>query len=242
MRPVTWIHVAGCAVGLACPSCADALGLHDLAEGSDGGDEAAGMSFVPLDARPREASPPGPKAPGSIPSDAMPMTVGEAAESGAPGSVMAPQAGPGPERPTTDAAPHLDSGVPYESDAAPPLDSAAAPTEAGAKGGACGASGPTMHTNGVGQTFQDCAPSGTHNATQALEACAAFTGKSASCTIASCAASGDGVGPTASDQAACSTGSSVCNCWTFSGASAGLVQSTNAKRCRPCAGGGRSWN
>ena len=57
------------------------------------------MSFVPLDARPREASPPGPKAPGSIPSDAMPMTVGEAAESGAPGSVMAPQAGPRSGRP-----------------------------------------------------------------------------------------------------------------------------------------------
>ena len=224
MRPVTWIHVVGCAAGLACPSCADALGLHDLAEGRDGGDEATGMIIVPLDARPEEASPPGPKTPASSPRDAMPMTVGEAAES------------------TTDAAPHLDSGVPYGSDAAPSLDSAAGPTEAGAKGGACGASGPTVHSNGVGQTFRDCAPRGTHNATQALEACATFTGESASCTIASCAASGDGAGTAASDQAACSTGSSVCNCWTFTGASAGLVQSTSPKKCRPCAAGGSSWN
>jgi hypothetical protein len=174
--------------------------------------------------------------------DAMPFAIGDAAQSGAAVGVVAPPAGTGPQTPTSDASLPFDSAVPSESDAASALDSAVGPKEAGAEGGTCGGSRPTVHSNGMGQTFQNCAPSGTYNATQALEACAAFAGENASCTIASCAGPGDNAGRAAGEQAACSTGGSVCNCWTFTGPNAGLVQSTNTTKCRPCANGGSSWN
>jgi hypothetical protein len=249
MRYVTWIQVVRWTGALACLSCADALGLHELAEGSDAGDEsasssnghddAAATSLGPLDARPTETKNPGTSAPASIQVDAMPARIRDAATSGTPIGMVTPPAA-GPEEPTADAAFPLDAPIPPSGlDGGPPLDAAIATPD----GGACGASGPTLHSNGLGQTFQDCAPKGTHNAAQALEACSAFTGESASCAIVSCGGAGDGaVRGAGGGAAACSTGLPVCDCWTFSGPYAGLVQSPNAKKCRPCANDGRPWN
>jgi hypothetical protein len=237
MKDVTWVIVARCVSALACISCADALGLHDLVEdsdvrdpagdsassSSDGGLDAAVLDVVPVDADLAEARPPGPSMPLSIQTDATSIAVSDA-ESGAPTSVVPTPADASPESSKPGASPALDSGAPTP--------------EAGPGGGACDASGFTVHSNGIGQTFQDCAPRGTYNATQAREACSAFTGKSASCTIESCS----GLEKAADEQAACSTGSSICNCWTFAGIHVGLVQSADAKRCKPCADGGKAWN
>jgi hypothetical protein len=239
MKGVAWVGVACCVSALACISCADALGLHDLVEepdvrdpagdsaslSIDGGLDAAVVNFVPVDADLAEASPPEQSMPLSIQTDAMSIAVGDAAESGAPASVVPTPADAGRESSAPSASPVLDSG--------------ARTPEAGLEGGACGASGFTVHSNGIGQTFQDCAPSGTYDATQALEACTAFTGKSASCTIESCI----GLLEKATDeQAACSKGASTCECWSFAGVYVGLVQSTDAKLCKPCAAGGKAWN
>ena len=47
----------------------------------------------------------------------------------------------------------------------------------------CGNACATAHSNGVGQTFYDCAPLGTYNLIEALEACAAYTGDVNVCSV-----------------------------------------------------------
>jgi hypothetical protein len=71
----------------------------------------------------------------------------------------------------------------------------------------CGSSCQTVHSNGVGQPFYDCAPRGTYNATEQLAACAAFTGDATKCTnVATLCLFVQAV-------AVCSTGASQCYCW-----------------------------
>lgn len=48
-------------------------------------------------------------------------------------------------------------------------------------GGAPDACRLITHTSGVGMTWQDCVPLGTHNEDQAMKACVAFTGDSKKC-------------------------------------------------------------
>jgi hypothetical protein len=85
-------------------------------------------------------------------------------------------------------------------------------------GGAC----QIMHSNGVGQSFYDCVAAGTHNQTQATEACAAFTGDASQCHSMSCG----------SGSAVCSDGSGdACDCWIYSGDSAGRVKHNSVGSC-----------
>jgi len=178
------------------------------------------------------------------------------ARSSDPGSQSTP-AGDGGSA-ATSAASVTDDGGPAEAS----VSSASAPTTrqndltaiAVTDAGGCGCSGSAcaVHSNGVGQTFEDCVPSGTYDGPQALRACAAFAGGSASCTIQSCSPVGPGPdegvpgngGPNeaVTGRAACSTGASVCDCWTFSGENAGRVQSTTSTTCDPCAKGADAWN
>jgi len=84
-------------------------------------------------------------------------------------------------------------------------------------GGTC----QTAHTNGVGQTFYDCVAQGTLDATQATEACAAFTGSAGQCGSLTCAGT-----------AICSEGSGqACDCWIYSGTAAGHVRTSSPGAC-----------
>jgi hypothetical protein len=62
-------------------------------------------------------------------------------------------------------------------------------------------------SSGVSQTFPDCMALGTWNITQAMEACAAFTGDPAKCAMTTQAC------PYIMATAACSSGTSQCYCW-----------------------------
>jgi hypothetical protein len=86
-------------------------------------------------------------------------------------------------------------------------------------GGACQQS----HANGLGQKWFDCVATGTYNATQALAACAAFTGDASQCHALTCSTG---------DLAVCSDGSSAaCDCWIYSGGSIGRVKTSGAGSC-----------
>ena len=251
---------------MACASCADALALHDLSEADDagtadearspraeGGADADAAPSVPADGS-RGAktvaetgvAPPVEFSPVTVESDAASSAVDAGQDAAAPEPPRADDAaGPKPPRPDDATAPK-----PPQADAAGIGDAGARDTDGGASVcSACGSSGCTVHSNGVGQTFEDCQPASTYDQTQALEACAAFTGSSAACAVVACAESGgpgggSGTrGSTRSDQAVCNT-AAPCDCWTFSGTDVGLVQSTNPKKCDPCSkgGGGSAWN
>jgi hypothetical protein len=108
----------------------------------------------------------------------------------------------------------------------------------------CGSSCQTVHSNGVGQSFYDCAPSGTYNATEQLAACAAFTGDATKCTnVSSLCLFVQPVG-------VCSTGASQCYCWYLpnppapdaSGPPLGLVQSSTSSTCMCPSATGPTWN
>jgi hypothetical protein len=240
MKCIEWSRVLRCACALACISCADTLGLHDLVEGQDAGDRPAastpssdgGESLV-LEASAPTDTDLGDAVPGaSAPISSSSTTVGVVVDAAA-------QTEP-------DAVPAVSGTAPTPAvDAAPPEPEAGPTTpepDAAATGCTCGAASCTVHSNGVGQTFEDCVPSGTHDQMQAVAACTAFTGASASCMIQPCPGGGGGPGKSPPGQAACSTGASVCDCWTFAGAEVGLVQSTSSKKCDPCATGGTAWN
>jgi hypothetical protein len=241
MKCVAWRRVLRCTCALACISCADTLGLHDLVEGQDAGDRPAAStpSSDGGEALVLEAS----TSTGTDPGDAVPEASAPAATSsnltmvGVADAAAPTETDPGTAVPVTGPMPAVD-GAPPEPDMGP----TAPESDGAATDCSCGAAPCTVHSNGVGQTFEDCVPSGTHDETQALAACTAFTGTSASCTIQSCPGGGGGPGKSPPGQAACSTGASVCDCWTFSGAEAGLVQSMNSKKCDPCANGGTAWN
>lgn len=88
--------------------------------------------------------------------------------------------------------------------------------EAGAEAGhetSVEACAPIVHSNGVGQTWQDCAPLGTYDGSEAMAACAASGG---SCQPANCAGG--------ALLAICAPSGSDCTCWTFYGPGAGHVR------------------
>jgi len=72
------------------------------------------------------------------------------------------------------------------------------------------------HTDGIAQTWQDCAPAGTYNQAEATAACEANGG--AQCVVNNCAGSGS--------TAICDVSpwtAGYCNCWVFSGPLVGNV-------------------
>jgi hypothetical protein len=96
----------------------------------------------------------------------------------------------------------------------------------------CGSSCQTVHSNGVGESFYDCAPRGTYNAAEQLGACAAFTGDAAKCTSVSTLCF------YVQASVVCSTGASQCYCWYLQngpaadgGAPIGLVQPSTTSTC-----------
>jgi hypothetical protein len=82
--------------------------------------------------------------------------------------------------------------------------------------GCCGTGCQTTHSNGVGQSFYDCVTVGTYDQTQAQEACVAFTGNAAQCSVFTCGGN--------SNTSMCSdTSPTRCDCWGFGGTQKGKV-------------------
>jgi hypothetical protein len=112
-------------------------------------------------------------------SDAGQDTAADAghADSGADSGASQPDSGSGAQ----DAA-HEDSG-----DSASPLADSGGTPDSSSAVDACT---PLVHSNGIGQTYLDCAPLGTYNVTTATEACAAWAatwgGSASSCSANSC--------------------------------------------------------
>lgn len=91
----------------------------------------------------------------------------------------------------------------------------------------------TEHSNGLGQTFEDCEPLGTYNAAQATAACARFTGDATRCAQTTCS---DG------SAAVCGSGTGVlCGCWIHDGDNAGRVRVSSGGSCK-CSGSSQRWN
>jgi hypothetical protein len=261
------IHLLRSACAVACISCADVLGLHDLVQGEDGGNsrtagasssEGAGDSPTPpisveVGGESRDEADGArdddallARAPAGATPDTGPSSERDDANhddsdgGGAEGAIH--DAGDASGRAVRDASgpEALEAGVAQRAgDAAAASDARAG--DAGCR--ECGAKACTVHSNGVGQSFEDCVPGRTYNATQARAACAAFTLDPATCTIESCTGRRRSwLTDARADQAACSTGGPVCNCWTFAGVDVGLVQSMKANACEPCVTGGTEWN
>jgi len=88
-----------------------------------------------------------------------------------------------------------------------------------AEGGQVEACAPVVHSNGIGQTWQDCTLLGTHDQGQAEAACRANGG--AQCVANDCAGSGS--------LAICDVdphSPGYCSCWDYSGPLAGHVDNT----------------
>ncbi len=107
--------------------------------------------------------------------------------------------------------------------------------------GCCSTQCQTVHSNGVGQSFYDCNPVGTHTLAAAIEACMAYAmtvgGNSKDCV------GGWDCGGGTSTVAVCysSAGNMItCTnyCWTYIGTTTGDVQACNA----PCGQSMASWN
>jgi hypothetical protein len=106
-------------------------------------------------------------------------------------------------------------------------------TPACCPGGAC----QSAHASGAGQTFYDCVAPGTFSLTQAMGACAAFTGNSTQCVDAPAGICG-------TSRSVCSPGASQCWCWQYAGTYAGTVEHQAGPICPSgCPmGGGAAWN
>jgi hypothetical protein len=99
----------------------------------------------------------------------------------------------------------------------------------------CGSSCETTHSNGIGESFYDCVAQGTHDSTQAGEACGAYTGNQAQCSSSSCAGPG-------SNQVVCGTSGGICVCWDYSGSNVGHVYSSAGSTCYCPGSTDPSWN
>jgi hypothetical protein len=115
----------------------------------------------------------------------------------------------------------------------PDTDGCECATPACCSGGAC----QTTHSNGAGQSFYDCVSTGTYNAAQAQEACAAHPGGGP------CTALGLACGSLAWELI-CTQGASDCYCWEFMGPNPGTVQiNANNNVCACSTGPGLpTWN
>jgi hypothetical protein len=111
----------------------------------------------------------------------------------------------------------------------------AASDTGGGETGSCDGGSLVAHSNGLGQTFYDCAPPNTLNQTQAFAACAAFSQDAGACMY--------DPGFSCMGDVVCSIGSSVCACWVYDGNRPGRVcSSTTAGCCCPGASAPVGWN
>ena len=102
------------------------------------------------------------------------------------------------------------------------VDASAPPTD-----GPCT---PLTHSDGLGQTYQDCAALGTMNYMTAYEACAAYSGSQGVCSAAVRCISGSLA------NSICYLHAGTCDCWDFAGATAAHVSQTaeTANGCTVC--------
>jgi hypothetical protein len=90
------------------------------------------------------------------------------------------------------------------------------------------------HSDGIGQTWQDCLPLGTYDEAQALAACIANGGSP--CVQSNCTGAGSAI----CDKDPVMPG--YCSCWTYAGSSAGHVESHACATISVAAcGGGATW-
>jgi hypothetical protein len=99
----------------------------------------------------------------------------------------------------------------------------------------CGSSCATTHDNGLGSKFYDCTALNTHNSTQAMEACAAYTGSQSLCSTSGCTGPG-------SNMVACGTINGICACWNYSGTNVGHVTTSTNSTCYCPVSTDPSWN
>jgi hypothetical protein len=102
--------------------------------------------------------------------------------------------------------------------------------------GCCGAGCQTTHTNGVGDSFYDCNPSGTHTMAEATAACAAYTGSNSQCSGSSlcCALNLVGLCVGTTSESICGSVQGNCFCWQYSGNAPGTVQAVSGKCTAAC--------
>jgi hypothetical protein len=112
-------------------------------------------------------------------------------------------------------------------------DAADGGVDTGGGTGPCdGGTALVVHSNGLGETFSDCAPLGTFNVTQALQACVAHTGDAGACTV-------DPISCAQGDQV-CGTSAAMCTCWRYNGNSAGKF--SNSASCSCVGSASPTWN
>lgn len=99
----------------------------------------------------------------------------------------------------------------------------------------CGSSCATTHSNGLNQSYYDCTAKGTYNSTQAMEACAAYTGNQSLCSTSGCTGPG-------SNMVACGTSNGICACWNYSGTIIGHVTTSANSTCYCPASTDPTWN
>jgi hypothetical protein len=88
--------------------------------------------------------------------------------------------------------------------------------------GCCGASCQVKHDNGEGENFYDCAPYKTFNQTQAMEACAAYTGNASQCHALTCMS-----GSAKGELSVCSdTSPLACACWAYDDSGQTMMKGT----------------
>ena len=88
----------------------------------------------------------------------------------------------------------------------------------------CGSSCATTHSNGLNQSYYDCTALGTYNSTQAMEACAAYTGSQSLCSTLGCTGGGQ-------NMVACGTANGICACWNYSGTNKTHVTTSTNSTC-----------
>jgi hypothetical protein len=98
--------------------------------------------------------------------------------------------------------------------------------------GCCSGVCQTTHSDGVGQSYYDCNPLKTYNASTALEACAAFAGNASKCSSYTCGAA----------TVICSDGAPNCDCWQYSGSRIGQVDINSNSTCYCPIAGDPTWN
>ena len=111
------------------------------------------------------------------------------------------------------------------------VDTSAPPTD-----GPCT---PLTHSDGLGQTYQDCAALGTMNYMTAYEACGAYSGSTGVCSPAArCPA------VPAMANSICYLHAGTCACWDFTGPAAGHVYTASQiVDCSACtATSGPTWD
>jgi hypothetical protein len=158
MNRIVSTNLLRCACAFAGASCADAFGLHDLLQGGDGGNREAAESTSWIEGG-------GDSAAGSVPLEGSYESIDEAgrAEDAAVPAASALDAAPNDAAGSDalDGAIHdaAGSGTPVV-DAAQRISDAAV-RDAGDDDAVCsGCQACMVHSNGVGQRFQDCVRTG----------------------------------------------------------------------------------